>query len=166
MISTLLKKIFGDKNSRSLKELWPIVEEINLEYEKLQNLTDTELKAKTQEFKDYIQSETEELRSSIEELKNNLQKVESAEQKHSLYDEIEKLEQELDDKYEEILDELLPRAFAVIKDTCRRLKGKTWEAAGNKITWDMIPYDVQLIGGIVLHQGKIAEMATGEGKTL
>jgi len=166
MISTLLKKIFGDKNTHALKELWPIVNQINEEFEKLKNLTDEELKAKTTQFKEYIQKETAELRNKIDELKNQLTQIQSAEEKHKIYDEIEELEKELDEKYEEILNELLPQAFAVVKETCRRLVGKSWEVAGNKITWDMVPYDVQLLGGIVLHQGKIAEMATGEGKTL
>ncbi|MEG8946346.1 preprotein translocase subunit SecA [Rosettibacter firmus] len=166
MFSTLLKKIFGDKNTRALKELWPIVHQINEEFEKLKDLTDEELKAKTTQFKEYIQKETEELRNKIDDLKKQLTQIQSAEEKHKIYDEIEELEKELDDKYEEILNELLPQAFAVVKETCRRLVGKSWEVAGNKITWDMVPYDVQLLGGIVLHQGKIAEMATGEGKTL
>ncbi len=166
MISTLLKKIFGDKNTHALKELWPIVDQINQEFEKLKDLTDDELKAKTTRFKEYIQNETADLRNKIDELKNQLTQIQSAEEKHKIYDEIEELEKELDEKYEEILNELLPQAFAVVKETCRRLVGKSWEVAGNKITWDMVPYDVQLLGGIVLHQGKIAEMATGEGKTL
>ncbi len=166
MISTLLKKIFGDKNTKALKELWPIVDKINEEYEKLKDLTDDELRAKTAEFKEKIQSGTAEIRKQIETLKERLAHIEDASEKHNVYDQIEELEKELDDKYEEVLDEILPEAFAVVKDTCRRLVGKSWEVAGSKITWDMIPYDVQLIGGIVLHQGKIAEMATGEGKTL
>ncbi|AFN73675.1 preprotein translocase subunit SecA [Melioribacter roseus P3M-2] len=166
MISTLLKKIFGDKNTKALKELWPIVDKINEEYEKLKDLTDDELRAKTAEFKEKIQSETADIRNKIDELKSGLAHIENADEKHKVYDEIEELEKELDEKYEEILNEILPQAFAVVKDTCRRLVGKSWEVAGSKITWDMIPYDVQLLGGIVLHQGKIAEMATGEGKTL
>ncbi len=76
------------------------------------------------------------------------------------------LDEELNEKYEETLDELLPEAFAIVKDTCQKLVGKSWTVAGNKVSWEMVPYDVQLIGGVVLHQGKIAEMATGEGKTL
>ncbi len=166
MLDSFLKKIFGDKNVRATKDLWPVVEQINVEYEKLQGLTDDELRAKTAEFKQRIQDATADIRTPLDELKLKLQDVQSSEEKHQLYDEIEKLEEELTDKYEEVLDEILPEAFAVVKDTCRRLVGKSWEAAGNKITWDMVPYDVQLMGGIVLHQGKIAEMATGEGKTL
>ncbi len=162
----IIKTIFGDKHSKNIKELWPIVEEINEYYDKIKDLSDDELKAKTLEFKEKIQNETQELRRKIEELKNKLQSGEDEENRHAIYDELEELEDELTEKYESILDELLPEAFAVIKDTCRRLLGKTWDAAGNKVTWDMVPYDVQLMGGVVLHQGKIAEMATGEGKTL
>ena len=85
---------------------------------------------------------------------------------NTAYDELDALEEKLNDEYEEILDELLPEAYAVVKSTCQRLVGTSWTVAGNKLNWDMVPYDVQLIGGIVLHQGKIAEMGTGEGKTL
>ncbi|MGE5439123.1 MAG: preprotein translocase subunit SecA [Bacteroidota bacterium] len=166
MLNNFLKKIFGDKHTKSLKELWPVVEEINEYYEKLKDLSDDELRGKTAAFKEKLQSETAELRAQIEELKAGLRTNEGDDNRQSIYDELDKLEKELDDKYESILDEILPEAFAVVKDTCRRLVGKTWDAAGNKITWDMVPYDVQLIGGMVLHQGKISEMATGEGKTL
>ncbi len=161
----LIKKVFGDKHSKDQKLLWPIVEEIIEEYDKIKDLTDDELKAKTQEFKDKIQEYTSEIRAKIDELKLKLQSNEDFD-RHSIYDELDVLEEELDEKYEEILDEILPEAFAVVKATCQRLLGKSWTVAGNKITWDMVPYDVQLMGGVVLHQGKIAEMATGEGKTL
>ncbi|MCU7502815.1 MAG: preprotein translocase subunit SecA [Ignavibacteria bacterium] len=166
MLNNFLKKIFGDKHTKNLKELWPIVEEINEYYEKLKDLTDDELRGKTAEFKEKIQNETAELRGRIDELKESLKSDEGDEDRQPIYDELDKLDEELDEKYESILDEILPEAFAVVKDTCRRLVGQSWEAAGVKITWDMVPYDVQLIGGIVLHQGKISEMATGEGKTL
>jgi preprotein translocase subunit SecA len=166
MITSFVKKIFGDKNTKAMKDLWPLVDEINAEYEKLTNLTDVELKAKTQKFKEIINDRTKEIREQVESLKEKLRDDELQTDKSSLHDQLDEFANELDETYEEVLDELLPQAFAVVKDTCRRLKGKTWEAAGNKIEWDMIPYDVQLIGGIVLHKGKIAEMATGEGKTL
>lgn len=162
----IIKKIFGDKNEKALKELWPAVAEINKHYEGLKNLSDDQLRAKTEEFKEKLKTETEELRDKIESLKEKLRSNEFEESPNEIYDEIEIFEEELDEKYEDILDEILPEAFAVVKDTCRRLCGKSWTVAGNKIIWDMIPYDVQLIGGMVLHQGKIAEMATGEGKTL
>lgn len=161
----LIKKIFGDKHEKDLKVLWPIVDEINNHYETIKNLTDDQLKNKTKEFKEKIQAHTEEKRKQIDELKARLQSDEEFD-RNAAYDELDSLQDELNDEYEEILDQLLPEAFAVVKSTCARLVGKSWTAAGNKITWEMIPYDVQLIGGIVLHQGKIAEMATGEGKTL
>ncbi len=160
-----IKKIFGDKHAKNLKLLWPVVEEINAHYEKLKDLTDDELIAKTNRFRQKIQDETADLRDQIAERKTKLASNEEFD-RQSVYDEIENLEAELNDLYEDILDEILPEVYAIVKDTCRRLVGKSWDAAGNKITWDMVPYDVQLIGGIVLHQGKIAEMATGEGKTL
>lgn len=161
----VLKKIFGDKHEKNLKVLWPVVEEINQEYEKLKKLTDDELRAKTREFKDKINEYTAETRKQIDELKQKLQSDEEFD-RTAAYDELDQLNKKLDEEYEEILNQILPEAFAVVKSTCERLVGKSWTVVGNKITWDMIPYDVQLIGGIVLHQGKIAEMATGEGKTL
>ncbi len=161
----IIKKLFGDKNAKLVKELTPIVDEINEHYAKLKDLTDDELKAKTAAFKEKLQDGTAELRAKIDELNNQLKSDEELDHQ-AILDEIKELNEQLDDQYETILDEMLPEAYAVVKDTCRRLVGKTWDAAGNKITWDMVPYDVQLIGGIVLHQGRIAEMATGEGKTL
>ncbi len=161
----IIKKVFGDKNIKDVKMLSPIVEEINQEYEKLKGLSDDELKAKTPEFKEKIKEYTAETHARIDEIKTKLQSDEDFD-RNSAYDDLDALQEELNDKYEEILDQLLPEAFAVVKITCERLLGETWIVAGNKITWDMVPYDVQLMGGVVLHQGKIAEMATGEGKTL
>jgi preprotein translocase subunit SecA len=161
----ILKKIFGDKHTKDTKLLWPVVEEIKEEYEKIKDLTEDELKAKTVEFKEKIQIYTAELRQQIEVLKERLRADEDFD-RQPLYDELAEQEDQLNDKYEEILDQLLPEAYAVVKATCQKLVGKTWTVAGNKIIWDMVPYDVQLMGGVVLHQGKIAEMATGEGKTL
>ena len=161
----IVKKIFGDKHEKNMRLLWPYVDEINQEYEKLKSLTDDELRAKTKEFKDQINEFTSETRNHIEELKAKLQGDEDFD-RGAVYDEVDDLFDKLNEEYEEILNQLLPEAFAVVKFTCERLLGKSWTIVGNKITWDMVPYDVQLIGGIVLHQGKIAEMATGEGKTL
>ena len=165
MLSNLVKKIFGDKHEKDLKFLWPVVDEINEEYEKIKNLTDEQLIAKTEEFKQKINEYTKETREKIEELKTKLQSNEDFERQDA-HDELDNYDEQLIEEYEEILDQLLPETFAVIKSTCVRLVGRSWTMAGNKITWDMVPYDVQLIGGVVLHQGKIAEMATGEGKTL
>ena len=161
----LIKKIFGDKHSKDQKELWPIVNEINEYYEKIKDLSEDELKAKTTEFKEKIQNETSEIRQKIEELNLKLQGDEDFD-RESVYEELDKAEDDLTAKYEEILDAILPEAYAVVKSTCQRLVGRSWTVAGSKVTWDMVPYDVQLMGGVVLHQGKIAEMSTGEGKTL
>ncbi len=160
-----LKKIFGDKHTKDIKDLWPIVDEINSVYEEIKNLNDDELRAKTVELKEKIQNHTSETRLKIEDLKTKLQSDEDFD-RNIAYDDLDKIEDQLNDEYEEIMNEILPEAFAVVKSTCERLVGKSWTVAGNKITWEMIPYDVQLLGGIVLHQGKISEMATGEGKTL
>ncbi|MEE9429952.1 MAG: preprotein translocase subunit SecA [Melioribacteraceae bacterium] len=166
MLKGILKKVFGDRNTKILKDLWPIVDEIKAEYEKIKDLTEEELKNKTVEFKAKIQSETEELRNQISELEEKVKADDFDGDLDAEHDELDSLNEELDEKYDEVLDNLLPEAFAVIKATCVKLVGKTWNAADSKITWDMVPYDVQLLGGVVLHQGKIAEMATGEGKTL
>ncbi|GAB6281573.1 MAG: preprotein translocase subunit SecA [Ignavibacterium sp.] len=161
----IIKKIFGDKKTRDVESLLPIVEEINQKYEELKNLSDDDLREKTVKFKETIQERTAELTNKIAELEEKLKSNEDFE-RQVVYEELDELNEELNEKYEEILDELLTEAFAVVKDTCRRLVGKSWTVAGHKITWNMVPFDVQLMGAIILHQGKIAEMATGEGKTL
>ena len=166
MITGLIKKVFGDKNTKALKELWPLVDVINEKYEAIKNLTDEELKEKTVYFKNIISEATAELRQKISKLEESLKSDDFDGDIETVHEEISSLNEELDAKYEEVLEELLPEAFAVVKSTCERLVGKSWDAAGSKITWNMIPYDVQLIGGAALHRGKIAEMATGEGKTL
>lgn len=162
----LIKKVFGDKSAKDLKALWPIVEQIRAEYEKIKGFSEDELKAKTAEFRSKIEEDTAPLRDNIAELKLQLQSNDESIDRHSVYDEIDRLEEDLNDKYEDVLAEILPEAFAVVKCTCERLVGKSWNVGGHKQTWNMVPYDVQLMGGVVLHQGKIAEMATGEGKTL
>jgi len=163
---SFLKKFFPDKHQKALNEIYPIVDEINKIYETLHSLTDDELRAKTQALKDKISNEAQPLREKINQIKEQL-KVETDDKViHNISTELKELEKELDELYEDILEEILPEAFAIVKDTCRRLVGKTYDVVGHKVTWNMIPYDVQLIGGIVLHRGKIAEMATGEGKTL
>jgi preprotein translocase subunit SecA len=161
-----ISKIFPSKHEKDVKELWPIVEEINTIYGEYNKLTDDELIAKTQEFKDLIKKNTQEHEDKIAELKAKLTTDITHEERQGIYDELEETEKELDEIIEDTLNEILPQAFAVVKDTCRRLCGKEWTAGGTKVNWQMIPFDVQLIGGMVLHQGKIAEMATGEGKTL
>jgi len=138
MFDRLLKSVFGSKHERDLKRVFPIVDEINRLVEEYRALSDDELSAKTGEFRARLAEATRDV-TDLEERRR-----------------IER----------ETLDELLPEAFAAVKDACRRLVGRTWEVVEIPATWDMVPYDVQLIGGVMLHEGKIAEMATGEGKTL
>ncbi|MBS1517328.1 MAG: preprotein translocase subunit SecA [Bacteroidetes bacterium] len=162
----IFKKIFPSKHDKDVNAIIPVIDDINRIYEEFESLTDEQLKEKTNEFKAKINAETEESSKRIAELQESLKQDLEHNDRIDIYDEIDKLVKE---KYEitcAVLDDILPEAFAVVKQTCKRLIGKEWEAAGNKIRWNMIPYDVQLIGGVVLHQGKIAEMATGEGKTL
>jgi preprotein translocase subunit SecA len=162
-----LTKIFGTKHDKDIKRLAPIVDEINEIYEQLHTLSDDELRAKTADLKARIKAHCAETEKALEDEKKKLDNLDlTFNEVQAIKDEIEALEKQLHEETEEILNELLPEAFAIVKETCRRHIGKEWQAAGATIQWNMIPYDVQLMGGIVLHEGKIAEMATGEGKTL
>ncbi|MDA0987323.1 MAG: preprotein translocase subunit SecA [Bacteroidetes bacterium] len=162
----ILKKIFGDKHERDIKNFYPIVDDINIEYEKLQNLSDDELKNKTLEFKKKISNSISDFEKEIEESNKLLQQNIESEKRTEFQDKIESLHVSIKETTEGVLNQILPEAFAVVKETCHRLVGKTWDVIGHPINWEMVPYDVQLMGGIVLHNGKISEMATGEGKTL
>ncbi|HCQ28836.1 MAG TPA: preprotein translocase subunit SecA, partial [Flavobacteriales bacterium] len=200
ILTKIFQGIFGSKTERDIKELQPYVGKINAEFEKLQSLSNDELRKKTQEFKQYIKEKTKSITDEIVKIKDRIDSDSSLsiQDKENLYNEIEKLEKQELELIEEALQEILPQAFAVVKETARRFKenetievtaseldkelatrhehitiegdkaiyNHTWLAAGNPVTWDMVHYDVQLIGGTVLHQGKIAEMQTGEGKTL
>jgi preprotein translocase subunit SecA len=161
-----LKKIFGSKHERDVKALLPMVEEINGHFEEYQKLSDDELRAKTVEFRERISEAIKETEERIAALRKDLQTTLEGPAREKIFDDIADLEKERDEITDETLDDLLPEAFAAVKDACRRLVGTTFDLLGNKVEWDMVPFDVQLVGGIVLHQGKIAEMATGEGKTL
>ncbi|MDD3636953.1 MAG: preprotein translocase subunit SecA [Bacteroidales bacterium] len=196
----LIKKMLGDKSTRDLKAIKPLLDKTLAAYENIKQLDTDALRAKTNEFKSIIQeavsAELKEIESLHQQIDTNPD-LESAE-KEKIYEQIDKLEKIQYEKTEAVLTELLPEAFSVMKETARRFKENeivevtanemdrelaskyahieikgdkalyrnSWVAGGNTITWDMVHYDVQLIGGIVLHQGKIAEMATGEGKTL
>ena len=162
----ILSKFFPSKHEKDIKIIMPLVDEINRYYSEYNSLSDDELRAKTQELKDRIKTEVKELEERINDLKEKLKTDLEHEERYAVYDELDQLNKDYYETIKATLDEILPEAFAVVKDTCRRLVGKEWEAAGTKVKWNMIPFDVQLIGGIVLHQGKISEMATGEGKTL
>jgi preprotein translocase subunit SecA len=159
-------KIFGSKKEKDISELLPIVEQINEEYSKLQSLSDDELRAKTLEFRERIDQAAKEHREQIADQKKQLLAESNPSLREEIYNHIEELEKEELEIVKESLDEILPEAFAVVKETCRRLVGQTWDVAGHPIKWEMVPYDVQLMGGAALHKGRISEMATGEGKTL
>ena len=195
----ILKSLFGNKSDRDMKELMPIVAKVNAEWEKLKSISADELRAVAEDMKKEVREYIGEEENEIAALKRKVEEERpSIEEREEIYDRIDKLEEQIDKKVEEVLTGLMPKAFAVMKETARRFKENTeievtatqfdrdlavthdfveiegdkaiyfnsWLAGGNEVTWDMVHYDVQLIGGAVLHQGKIAEMATGEGKTL
>lgn len=197
-INKAIASLFGSKSERDLKEITPLVGEINAEFEKLKDLSNDELRGKTLAFKARIKESIKDSEAKIAELQKEAEEEEDLTGKEELYTEIDKLKKALNEETEAALLEIHPEAFAVVKEVARRLtenqtlevqateldrelslsrenveiKGdkaifhNSWKAAGSAVTWNMIHYDVQLIGGTVLHQGKIAEMATGEGKTL
>ena len=198
IINSILKVFVGDKSANDIKAIQPIVAKINSYQEALKSISHDELRAKTTFFKDKINQARAEKDSTISSLKTTAENTEDVDARETIYAEIDKLEKEAYEISEKVLNEILPEAFAVLRETARRFKENTtitatatakdrelsatkpyitivgdevnwansWDAAGKPITWDMIHYDVQLMGGIVLHQGKIAEMQTGEGKTL
>ncbi|MCL7977840.1 MAG: preprotein translocase subunit SecA, partial [marine benthic group bacterium] len=149
-----------------MKRLQPIVDDIKIHEERLAEFSDDEIKAQTPKFRELIHARTHELAEEIERIRDERRKSEDPVRREALTNRLGEAEEELKQATEEILDEILPEAFATVREAARRLIGSEIAVTGNSMTWDMIPYDVQLIGGIVLHQGKIAEMATGEGKTL
>ena len=198
IVNSLLKVFLGDKSGKDLKKITPLVDDINNHFVKMSSLSNDQLRNKTIEFKKSISDQTSDINQSIGELNIKISDESSNTEKELLFKEVESLENDLILKKAEILDELLPEAFAVIKETAKRffeneeievttsdfdkeiaakksytkikndkcIWKNTWDAAGKNVVWDMIHYDVQLIGGIVLHQGRIGEMQTGEGKTL
>lgn len=162
-------KIFGSKSDRDLKKLKPFVEQIKSLESQLSSISDEQLQQKTLEFKDKIKQATAEIDKDISEIKKQLSSPDenlSVNDRKKLVDELDALDKEYLETVEIVLSEIHVEAFAVLKETCKRFVGKSWMVAGNEMVWNMVPYDVQLIGGTVLHQGKIAEMKTGEGKTL
>ena len=162
-------KIFGSKSDRDLKKIQPFVDLINEFVPELQKISDEELRARTEKFKKMLAEATAPIDVQINELKAQINDMESdltIDERRELADELDQVDQEWLDTVEDVLDDIMPEAFAVLKETCSRFVGKKWMVAGSEITWEMVPYDVQLIGAVTLHQGKIAEMKTGEGKTL
>ena len=197
-VDSILKIFVGDKSEKDVKAIQPIIAKVKTFESSLQALSHDELRAKTAEFKEKIKAARAEKDNQIVSLKEKAEATEDIDAREDIYTEIDKLEAEAYELSEKVLNDILPEAFAVVKETARRFKENTsitvsatpkdrelsatkpyiaidgdnavwansWDAAGKSITWDMIHYDVQLIGGVVLHQGKIAEMQTGEGKTL
>ena len=179
MLKAIQSFLGGSRNERELKRLWPIVDQINEVAETLRNLSDDELKARTPEFRKRLRDAVAEIEAERAEVSAELRGPKEEEDEESetprelslterqdVYAQLDSLDKEWLEVTETTLDEILPEAFAVFKETCRRMIGREWEAGGSMVKWDMVPYDVQLIGGIVLHKGRIAEMKTGEGKTL
>ena len=197
-VNDFLKKLFGNKSQRDLKEIQPIVDKINAIYPTLASLTNDELRARVTKVREELKASKADKEKEISDLKAEIETLDY-DKREPLWEKVDSLKSEILDVLEKELDKHLPEVFAVVRETARRFKeneeltvtatdfdrelaaeGKDfiriegdnaiyknhWMAGGNEVTWDMVHYDVQLIGGIVLHRGKIAEMATGEGKTL
>jgi len=195
----ILKALFGDKSTRDMKLIQPYVDKVKATYPEIKALSNDELRAKTKEIQKYVQDAGKEQREKITELRTTIEAT-PIEDREAIFNQIDKLEKEALDNYEKALDEVMPVAFSIVKDTARRFSENEetivtatdfdrelaadpskdfitidgdkaiyhnhWTAGGNDLKWEMVHYDVQVFGGTVLHQGKIAEMATGEGKTL
>ncbi len=194
----IIKVFVGDKSQKDIKEIQPIVDQIKKIEPLLLNLSNDELRAKTLQFKNKIAEKIAPINTRIEKIEIEIKETSNIDKKEELYLEIDKLKEETYKTTEKVLNEILPEAFAVIKETAKRFTNNdsvtvnatafdrelsttkeyvtldgdnatwatAWDAAGTPVEWNMIHYDVQLIGGVAMHQGKIAEMQTGEGKTL
>ena len=194
-----LKSIFGDKSRRDMKLIQPLVEKVKQAYPEIEKLSNDELRAKSKEIQKYVQDSAKPYKDKISELKAKIEET-PIDEREPIFNEIDKQDKEMLDALEKALNDVMPVAYSIVKDTARRFKENEetvvtatdfdrelaadpkndfitidgdkaiyhneWTAGGNKIKWDMVHYDVQIFGGIALHQGKIAEMATGEGKTL
>ena len=198
MLAKILKLFVGDKSKKDLKLINPIIEKIHSFEQEMNGLSNDELRDQTLTFKKEIHNATSEINLEIERIKNEINDINDFDKKEELFNKIDKLNEDAYKVSEETLNKILPKAFAVVKETAKRfvenkeivvktndndlelsstkdyitIKNNqsywknTWDAAGKSIVWDMIHYDVQLVGGVAMHQGKIAEMQTGEGKTL
>ena len=193
----VLQSLFGNKSTRDMKLIQPIVESVKAVYPQIEALDHDQLRAKTKEIQQYVQDSAKEERAKRDELKAKIEDT-PLDEREAIFNQIDKIEKDILEIYEKALDEVLPVAFSIVKETARRfteneeivvtandfdrelattkdfvrieddkaIYSNHWIAGGNDMRWDMVHYDVQLFGGAVLHQGKIAEMATGEGKTL
>ncbi len=195
----ILRSLFGDKASRDNKLIQPFVEQVKTVYPQMQQLSNDELRQRSKELQQQVQSSAKEQKAEIERLKATIEET-PIDERADIFAQIDKLEKEVLDIYEDALNKVMPEVFAIVKETARRFAENEetivtatdfdrelaadpkkdfitidgdkaiyhnhWTAGGNDLKWEMVHYDVQLFGGVVLHQGKIAEMATGEGKTL
>ncbi len=198
IIDNVLGLFLGNKYERDIKEINPYIDKIHVEFDKLQGISNDQLRDLTQEIRNEIHSSIESDEKNILSLKDKAENEEDVYLKEEIYNEIDKIEKQINEKLEVTLDHIVPKAFAIVKETAKRFKENSvlevtarqydrdlaatresitikdnkalwsnkWIAGGNEITWDMVHYDVQLIGGVALHKGKIAEMGTGEGKTV
>jgi preprotein translocase subunit SecA len=166
MLKRLLTAVIGTRHEREMKRLAPLVAEIHRHEERLRGLPDDEVRAQTGRLREAIRARTAEARASLDEARQAKHDCADPAERERLEDRAHQLEREYKKAVAAALDERLPEAFATVREACRRLLGTTVVVTGHELTWDMVPYDVQLLGGIVLHKGRIAEMATGEGKTL
>ena len=197
--TSILKSLFGDKSSRDMKLIQPLVEKVKAVYPEVEKLSNDSLRERTQQIRQMVQGSAQSQREQITELKAKIEDT-PIDERETIFNQIDKLEKEILDIYEQKLNEVMPEVFAIVKETARRFAQNEetvvtatdfdrelaadprkdfitidgdkaiyhnhWTAGGNDLKWEMVHYDVQLFGGVVLHQGKIAEMATGEGKTL
>jgi preprotein translocase subunit SecA len=166
MLEKLLKKLFGDKSSQELKHYEPIVKDIQQIYDTLAQYSDEQLRDRISEIRSEIAEKLSPLRSELEELQRDYRAVSEDSERSRIDNRIDETRKELKMLTKSTLDDYLPEVFALVKDTCRRMVGQSFMVREHMLEWNMVPFDVQLIGGMALHDGKIAEMATGEGKTL
>ncbi|MGE0554819.1 MAG: preprotein translocase subunit SecA, partial [Gemmatimonadales bacterium] len=166
MVKTLITSLFGNRHHREAKRMGPILDEIREHEARLGGVSEDELKAQTAKFRERIAEATGEVKRQLDDLKVKKHDCSDPAERVQFEDEYHRVENEYKKQLEATLDALLPEAFATVREACRRLVGTTVMVTGHELAWDMVPYDVQLIGGIALHRGRIAEMATGEGKTL
>ena len=166
MIKNLMTAVFGTRFDRERKRIQPTVDLIHEQEERLKDLSEDELKAQTGRFRARLDERTGALKRELEEVRAAKHGCADPAERDQLEQRFNEVERSWKKELAAALDDLLPEAFATVREACRRLMGTTVSVTGHDLLWDMVPYDVQLIGGVVLHQGKIAEMATGEGKTL
>jgi len=165
-MAKILEKIFGTASQRQIKKLMPMLDEFGEIAERMSELSDNELRGMTDKFRGRIATETLDFHKELIDIDTEIAECDDADDIESFRNEREKLDDELYAHEQAILDEMMLETFAVVVETCRRLVGSEFDVLGHKYVWDMVPFDVQILGATALHQGKIAEMATGEGKTL